>query len=83
MLETSENHLRPNLDYMVDDLRQRYAQTVVTSWTAFLHVIFHFGLEETPVPWYFSRYWSAKYRVMRSHLTLDVCLVSVAFAHPV
>jgi hypothetical protein len=49
MLGTSENHLRPNLDCMVDDLRQRYAQTVVTFWTTFVHVIIHFGLEETPV----------------------------------
>jgi hypothetical protein len=52
MLRTSENHLRPNLDYMVDGLRQRYAQTVITFWTAFIHVIIHFGLEETQFPWY-------------------------------
>jgi len=30
MLETNENHLGPNLDCMVDDLREHYAQTVFT-----------------------------------------------------
>jgi hypothetical protein len=36
MLGTSENHLGPSLEYMVDDLRELYAQTVFTFWTTFV-----------------------------------------------
>jgi len=41
MLGTSENHLGRNLDYtrIVDDLHERYAQMVFTSWMAFIIII--------------------------------------------
>jgi len=39
MLGTSENHFGPSLNYMVDDLHERYAQMVFTSWMAFIIVV--------------------------------------------
>ena len=54
MLGTSENHLGPNLDCKVDDLRQRYVQTVFTFWTNFVHYHYVMQNEELDVKYIIS-----------------------------